>query len=93
MMMVCEVGRRNGLDAGPLDPLAFWFMGAQTKRRRGACLGSSEHTTMAKQRGMGPHTHMMMVREDDRQKELDAGPLELPRKQKGENFLCFRQGV
>ena len=35
MMMVCEVGRRNGLDAGPLDPLAFWFLKDPDKKTRG----------------------------------------------------------
>ena len=39
-------------------------------------LGQPEHTTMAKQRGMGPCTHMMMVCEVGRQKGLDAGPLD-----------------
>ena len=48
--------------------LARWTgagFGSGQKDEGGACLGSSEHTTMAKQRGMGPCTHMMMVREDD----------------------------
>ena len=59
--------------------LARWTgagFGSGQKDEGGACLGSSEHTTMAKQRVMGARTHMMMVREDDSQKGLDAGPLE-----------------
>ena len=73
MMLVCEVGRQKDAVPGPLERRGFWFLGTH---EGGACLGSSEHTTMAKQRGMGTRTHMMMVREDDSQKGLDAGPLE-----------------
>ena len=72
-----EVGRQKDAVPGPLERRGIWFLKDPDKKDEGgACLGSSEHTTMAKQRGMGTRTHMMMVREDDSQKGLDAGLLE-----------------
>ena len=76
MMMVCEVGRQKDAVPGPLERRGFWFLKDPDKKTKGCLFGVIQAHHHAKQGGMGPRTHMMMVREDDSQKGLDAGPLE-----------------